>query len=106
MPDLTASFAALSDPVRFAIVDRLLREGELSAGEIGKSFSISGPAVSQHLAVLHDTGLVQRRRLAQRRMYSVEPKGLSAISDWVNEARKFWEASLDRLENALKKEKE
>ncbi|MDG2340728.1 MAG: metalloregulator ArsR/SmtB family transcription factor [Paracoccaceae bacterium] len=106
MPDLTASFAALADPVRFAIVDRLLKEGELSAGEIGQGFKISGPAVSQHLAVLHDTGLVQRRRLAQRRMYSVEPKGLSAISDWVNEARKFWEASLDRLEQALKQEKE
>lgn len=106
MPDLTNSFAALSDPVRFAIVDRLLREGELSAGEIGKGFSISGPAVSQHLNVLHDTGLIQRRKQAQRRMYSVQPEGLNAISDWINEARKFWETSLDRLDRALQQEKE
>ena len=106
MTHLTHSFAALADPVRFAIVDRLLREGELSAGQIGESFEISGPAVSQHLAVLHQTGLVKRRRQAQRRIYSVHPAGLLAISDWINEARKFWEASLDRLEHALQQEKE
>jgi len=106
MPDLTNSFAALADPVRFAIVDRLLREGELSAGQIGEKFTISGPAVSQHLSVLHQTGLVQRRRQAQRRLYSVQPEGLNAISDWINEARKFWEASLDRLEKALQQEED
>lgn len=105
MQNLTASFAALSDPARFAIVDRLLREGKLSAGQIGEGFTISGPAVSQHLAVLHDTGLIKRRKQAQRRMYSVHPEWLRAISDWINEARKFWEASLDRLEHALQQEK-
>lgn len=104
--DLTASFAALSDPVRFAIVDRLLREGELSAGDIGRGIAISGPAVSQHLNVLHDSGLIIRRKQAQRRMYSVNPVGMSAISDWINEARKFWESSLDRLEKALNQEKD
>jgi len=106
MSNLTNSFAALADPVRFAIVDRLLREGELSAGQIAQSFSISGPAVSQHLSVLHETGLVRRRRQAQRRIYSVQPEGLSAISDWITEARKFWESSIDRLEKALLQEKD
>lgn len=106
MPNLANSFAALADPVRFAIIDRLLREGELSAGEIAESFPISAPAISQHLSVLHETGLVQRRRQAQRRIYSVQPEGLNAISDWINEAQKFWDSSLDRLEQALQQEKE
>ena len=106
MKNLTNSFAALADPVRFAIVDRLLKEGELSAGEIGEEFAISKPAISQHLNVLHDTGLIQRRKQAQRRMYSVHPEGLQAITNWIDEARKFWEASLDRLEKALQQDKE
>lgn len=104
MQNLPKTFAALSDPVRFAIVDRLLREGELPAGELGKGFDISPPAVSQHLGVLREAGLVRRRARAQQRLYSVEPRGLSEVVDWANMARRFWESGLDRLERALKNE--
>lgn len=106
MPDLPRTFAALSDPVRFAIVDRLLREGELSAGELGKDFDISPPAVSQHLGVLRAAGIVRRRARAQQRLYSVEPQGLSDMVDWANAARRFWESGMDRLERALKRDLE
>ncbi len=104
MPALSDRFAALADPVRFAIVERLLDEGELSAGDLGKGFEISAPAVSQHLGVLRQAGLVRRRAKAQQRMYSIEPDGLMAVVGWADEARRFWEAGLDRLERALKQE--
>lgn len=106
MPALPDRFAALADPVRFAIVERLLDEGELSAGELGKGFEISAPAVSQHLGVLRQAGLVRRRAAAQRRLYSIEPVGLMAVVDWAEEARRFWGASLNRLEQALNAEKD
>ncbi|MCL4169716.1 UNVERIFIED_CONTAM: hypothetical protein GTU68_056525, partial [Idotea baltica] len=94
----------LSDPVRFAIVERLLAEGELSSGELGQGFDISPPAISQHLGVLRHAGVVRRRTDAQRRLYSIEPDGLQAVATWVEEARRFWEAGLERLERALKRE--
>ncbi|MDA7429513.1 metalloregulator ArsR/SmtB family transcription factor [Primorskyibacter aestuariivivens] len=102
MPDLPQTFAALADPVRFAIVDRLLREGELSAGDLGKDFDISAPAVSQHLGILREAGILTRRARAQKRLYSVEPQGLSDLVDWANAARQFWESGMNRLERALK----
>lgn len=104
MPALPKTFSALSDPVRLAIIERLLDEGELSAGEIGGGFEISAPAVSQHLGVLRAAGLVRRRAAAQRRLYSIEPAGLAAVVDWADQARRFWDASLDRLHRALKEE--
>jgi len=104
MPALPQTFAALSDPVRFAMVERLLSEGELSAGELGNSFDISAPAVSQHLGVLRAAGIVKRRARAQQRLYSIEPAGLMSLVDWAEQARRFWEASLDRLERALNRE--
>lgn len=104
MSALPRTFAALSDPVRFAMVERLLNEGELSAGELGTGFDISPPAVSQHLGVLRQAGIVKRRAKAQQRLYSIEPAGLVGVVNWAEEARRFWEASLDRLERALNKE--
>ncbi|WP_417525163.1 ArsR/SmtB family transcription factor [Marinovum sp.] len=104
MSALPQTFAALSDPVRFAMVERLLAEGELPAGRLGEGFGISAPAISQHLGVLRDAGLVNRRARAQQRLYSIRPEGLMAVAGWADEARRFWEASLDRLEHLLNKE--
>lgn len=94
-------FAALSDPYRFEIIERLMRDGETPAGAISDMFDISGPAVSRHLSVLHKAGLVARRVNGQQRLYSVRPEAIREVSDWTMNHRAFWEASMDRLERAL-----
>ena len=98
MTQLTSVFAALGDPTRFAIVDRLLNEGELSAGDIAETAPISPPAFSRHLKLLREVGLLEQRTDKQKRIYSVRPEAVKQISIWVMDHRKFWENSLDRLE--------
>ena len=104
MQNLPATFAALGDPTRFAIVERLLAEGELSAGALNEGASISPPAISRHLKVLREAGVIGQRIDRQRRMYSVRPEAVQTISAWTMSHREFWQASLDRLEAALMKE--
>lgn len=104
MHGISATFAALGDPTRFAIVERLLREGELSAGALLEVAPISPPAISRHLKVLRDAGILEQRVDAQRRLYSVRPEAVEAISAWTISHREFWQASLDRLEKALERE--
>lgn len=105
-PSLPLVFAALGDPTRFAIVERLLAEGEVSAGAIADGLPISAPAVSRHLKVLHEAGAITRRVDKQRRLYAAEPATLQAISQWTQDHRAFWERSLDRLEAALARQGE
>ena len=81
-----------------------MSEGELSAGQIGEAFDISAPAISRHLSVLHEAGLVERRAHRQHRLYSVRPGAIRKVSDWTLDHRAFWEASLNRLEAALRKD--
>ena len=102
---LHQTFSALGDATRFAIVERLLTEGELSASSLQDGTGISAPAVSRHLKILRQTGLVQQRIDAQRRLYSVRPQAVQAIHSWTMDHRDFWENSLNRLEAALMKEK-
>ncbi len=104
MTALTPIFSALSDPYRFEIIERLLRDGETPAGQISDMFEISGPAVSRHLTVLHKAGLVARRISGQQRLYSVRPDAIRKVSDWTMNHRDFWEAGLDRLETALRED--
>jgi DNA-binding transcriptional ArsR family regulator len=94
-------FGALADPTRLAIVERLLAEGERSAGEIAEPFAISKPAISKHLRVLEDAGLIERRIERQWRMVRVRPEALRAVDDWVAHYRVFWNEALDRLEKLL-----
>lgn len=103
MPDLTQTFSALGDPTRFAIVERLLAKGELSAGELGAVADISAPALSRHFKVLRQAGVLHQRVDKQRRLYSVRPDTMQAIGDWVMTYRAFWGGSLDRLEQMLEK---
>lgn len=98
LPDL---FAALGDPTRFAIVERLLKDGEMSAGALQKGTGISPPAVSRHLRVLRSAGILDRRADRQQRIYSVRPAAVESICAWTMSHRKFWESSLHRLEKAL-----
>jgi DNA-binding transcriptional ArsR family regulator len=94
------AFTALSDPTRLRIVE-LLAEREYAAGDLVERFALSQPAVSQHLRVLRDAGLVRVRREAQRRMYALEPRGLAKIDDWLSHYRRLWSTRLDALERAL-----
>lgn len=106
MQDLTSTFAALGDATRFSIVERLLKEGELPAGALQKDSKISPPAISRHLKVLRNAGLIQQRIDKQKRIYSVCPQAVLAINTWTINYREFWQSSLDRLEQALLEEEQ
>ena len=93
-------FAALAEPTRRSIVE-MLGQGALSAGEIGARFSISAPAISQHLKVLKEAGLVRVTVEGQRRIYRLDPEGLDAFEAWVRKVRGFWGPKLDDLEQQL-----
>ncbi|MGE4132213.1 MAG: ArsR/SmtB family transcription factor [Bdellovibrionales bacterium] len=98
---LSTTFAALGDPTRLAILKRLSK-GEASVTELAEPFDMSLPAITKHLKVLEGAGLITRSREAQWRPCRLAPEGLKPVSDWVDEFRKIWEASFDRLEDYLK----
>lgn len=91
---------ALSDPTRRAIVE-LLADGELDVGAIAERFPISRPAVSRHLRVLREAGLVQARVDAQRRLYVLDPAPLAELDAWLARYRPFWENRLEALDTDL-----
>jgi len=95
-------FQALADPSRRAIFESLTR-GEAAVKDLTARFSISQPAVSQHLATLRDAGLVNGRREGRRVYYRVEPRGLKPLVDWMTHYRVFWMERVDRLEQLLEK---
>ena len=90
------TFAALADPVRAEIV-QMLSDADLGAGDIAAQFSISRPAVSRHLAVLLRSRLVRVRGEAQRRIYSLDPRGLDEAGAWIEARRRAWNRRLDDL---------
>jgi DNA-binding transcriptional ArsR family regulator len=93
-------FAALGDPTRRKIIE-MLAARELPAGEIARRFDMTAPAVSQHLRLLRDAGMVKVRRDAQRRIYALEPSGLAELDAWLARFRRFWSGRLDLLEAQL-----
>jgi DNA-binding transcriptional ArsR family regulator len=102
MPDrLSETFSALADPTRRAILARLA-SGEATVTELAEPFEMSLPAVSKHLKVLQRAGLIARTREAQWRPCRLQPEPLKDIADWVEHYRRFWEESLDRLDEYLK----
>ena len=103
MSHLASTFSALGDTTRFAIVERLLKEGELSAGELQGVGDISPPAISRHLKVLREANIIIQRVDKQRRMYSVRANVVRDINDWAMSYQQFWQGSLDRLAVALEK---
>ena len=101
-PDrLSTVLSALSDPTRRAILSRLALSGETSVTALAKPFRMSLPAVSKHLRVLEDAGLISRGRDAQWRPARLEAGPLKEVSDWVERYRTFWEKRFDRLDNYL-----
>jgi DNA-binding transcriptional ArsR family regulator len=97
---LSATFSALADPTRRAIIARLAM-GETTVSDLAKPFDMSGPAISKHLKVLENAGLITRGREAQWRPCRIEPKALKTVDDWLERYRQFWEQRLDRLEDYL-----
>lgn len=93
---------ALADPTRRRIVE-LLAERERTAGEIASQFSISRPAVSRHLRVLREHGLVHAREDGQRRVYTLEPAPLAELDAWLRRYRSFWTERLDALDVELRR---
>ena len=100
-PDpLSATFAALADPTRRAILAKLAL-GEASVKELVAPFDISGPAISKHLKVLERAGLITRGREAQWRPCRIAPCALKDVDDWLEHYRRFWDESFDRLAEHL-----
>lgn len=95
-------FRALADPSRRAIFESLTH-GEAPVKALTARFDISQPAVSQHLAILKDAGLVDGRREGRRVYYRVEPRGMKPLIDWIAHYRAFWTERVDRLEQLLEK---
>jgi DNA-binding transcriptional ArsR family regulator len=101
-PDrLNATFAALADPTRRAILARLA-SGETSVSELAEPFEMSLPGVSKHLKVLQRAGLIARGRKAQWRPCRLAAGPLKDASDWLERYRRFWEESFDRFEDYLR----
>jgi len=101
MPDhLSTTFAALADPTRRAILTRLSK-GETSVTELAKPFQMTLPGISKHLKVLERAGLIARGREAQWRPCRLQAGPLKDIADWVEHYRRFWDESLERLDDYL-----
>jgi DNA-binding transcriptional ArsR family regulator len=98
--ELDRAFGALSDPTRRSILARLA-DGDAGVLDVAAPFPMSQPAVTKHLRVLEQAGLISRHRLARRRMCHLEPQRLKQLSDWVGSYREFWEESFGRLDELL-----
>jgi len=100
---LVSTFAALADPTRRAILARL-SSGEATLTELAEPFEMTLPAVSKHLKVLELAGLISRGRVAQSRPCRLRAAPLREAADWMVQYRRFWEGSLDRLDDYLQEE--
>src|ERR1700761_3132350 len=98
---LSSTFAALADPTRRAILARLA-SGETTVKELSEPFTLTQPAITKHLKVLEHAGLISRSRSAQTRPAKLDPAALQQASAWLDEYRRFWEESFDRLDAYLK----
>ena len=94
-------FSALAVPTRRTIVEILASNGKLSATEIGRRFSISSPAISQHLKVLIESDLLTVERKAQRRIYGMNPKKIIEVQSWAANTVELWQQRLDALDMVL-----
>jgi DNA-binding transcriptional ArsR family regulator len=97
---LDAAFAALADPTRRAIVDRLAL-GEATVLELASPFAVSLPAISRHLKVLEQAGLIERGRRGRERPCTLRPEGVAEVARWAEHTRRAWEQRFDRLEAHL-----
>lgn len=97
---LNRVFSALADPTRRRIVERLSRR-TMTVGEIAKEFPISQPAISKHVRILEESGLITREIVGRTHYCTVSPASMAQALRWVERQRRYWNASLDRLEAVL-----
>jgi DNA-binding transcriptional ArsR family regulator len=103
MSDRNATFRALSDPTRRAILETLAKE-HASVSELCDLFDVTQPAISQHLAVLRDAGLVRAQKEGRKRIYALDPAPLREVHDWAGHFEKFWNEKLDALSQVLERQ--
>lgn len=96
-------FRSLADPTRRAIFERLCREGEQTVGALTAHSGVSQPAVSKHLGILKQAGLVQDRHEGRQTHYSARLSALAPLIDWTSQMTGFWQSRFDRLEDLLKR---
>jgi DNA-binding transcriptional ArsR family regulator len=96
-------FRTLADPTRRALFERLCREGEQTVGALTAQSGVSQPAVSKHLGVLRQAGLVRDRHQGRQTHYSAQLGALAALIDWTSQMAGFWQSRFDRLEDLLKR---
>ena len=96
-------FRTLADPTRRALFERLCREGEQTVGALTAQAGVSQPAVSKHLGLLRQAGLVRGRHEGRETHYSAEPGALTPLIDWTSQMGRFWQSRFDRLEDLLKR---
>jgi DNA-binding transcriptional ArsR family regulator len=97
---LTSTFAALADPTRLAIVTRLSR-GDATMGELAAPHRITLPAMTKHVGVLVDAGMVKRRKVGRTVVCSLRPESLSEVQAWLGDLTAYWNTTIDRLEDLL-----
>ena len=98
-----AIFRTLADPTRRALFERLCREGEQTVGALTAQAGISQPAVSKHLGILKQAGLVSDRHAGRQTHYSARLKALAPLVDWTQQMSRFWESRFDDLDDLLKR---
>jgi DNA-binding transcriptional ArsR family regulator len=98
-------FSALADPTRRSIMEMLANSGELSASQISSNFTVSAPAISQHLKILRAAGLVTVEKRAQQRIYRVNPAAVQEMEAWMRDLRQVWNERFDALDELLRAEK-
>lgn len=104
MPDAhDVLFRTLADPTRRAIFERLCREGEQTVGALTSHAGVSQPAVSKHLGVLKQAGLVRDRQEGRQTHYRAQLSALAPLIDWTSQMTGYWESKFDALENLLKR---
>lgn len=99
-------FSALADPTRREILELLAQKGQLPASDIYEQFSVSHPAISQHLKVLRDNKLVYVEKKAQQRLYQLNMRKIDQLEEWIDHVRQSWSTRLDALDKVLASEKE
>lgn len=103
MPSHDILFKTLADPTRRAIFERLCRHGEQTVGVLTSTAGVSQPAVSKHLGLLKQAGLVRDRHEGRQTHYAARIEALAPLTDWTRQLSGFWEARFDQLEDLLKR---